>query len=367
LNEKDAKVLLKKYRAGTLTEEERIILESWYLELAASKESPKITQEDLQRDLKNISKGLPGFKKAEPSLSPYVRSLLIAASVLLFISISIVFYLNREGPPLITQKVTNGYLNEIAPGGNKAVLTLADNSQVLLDSNSSTLSYKLNGEKNSSNVTVQYNTISTPKGGEFKLELSDGTMVWLNAMSSIRFPTSFIGDSRKVEVVGEAYFEVAKNAEMPFFVKSDKQIIEVLGTHFNINAYHDEQSVKTTLLEGSVKVYTHDKSASKFLKPGQQSEIFENENLFNVSNIDTETAVAWKNGYFRFVDEDLKSIMGKLSRWYNVDIEYQNVDPKLKFGGVISRSRNLSQVLKLLELTGNVKFKVDERRIIVMP
>jgi len=203
-------------------------------------------------------------------------------------------------------------------------------------------------------------------GGEYQVVLADGTKVWLNALSSIRFPTSFKGSERKVEITGEAYFEVAKNARMPFRVIGGSQTVEVLGTHFNINAYPDESAVATTLLEGSVKVAMHDGQA-KVLKPGEQALIFKENNSFRVKEVDAEDAVAWKNGYFQFNDDDLKTIMNQLSRWYNVEIVYQQANLDQKFGGTISRSKNLSQVLRILELTGNVRFRVEGRRITVMP
>jgi transmembrane sensor len=212
-----------------------------------------------------------------------------------------------------------------------------------------------------------YNTIETPKGGQYRIDLPDGTMVWLNAGSSLRYPNRFAGQERKVALTGEAYFEVAKNKQMPFRVVSGKQVVEVLGTHFNINAYTDEASVKTTLLEGSVNVLLQETHQSELLNPGQQAVVKYNGSSIVVQPVKVEEAVAWKNGYFMFVDADLESIMRQLARWYDVEVAYEGNLGSLKFGGMVSRSKSIAQTLRILELTGNVRFKVAGRRVTVMP
>lgn len=212
-----------------------------------------------------------------------------------------------------------------------------------------------------------YNTIETPKGGQYQVDLPDGTKVWLNAGSLLRYPTNFTGKIRSVELTGEAYFEVAKNAHKPFKVLSKNQVVEVLGTHFNISSYTDDISVKTTLLEGSVKVLSSKVNQTKLLKPGQQSDINYTNNAFFIKSVNTDEVIAWKNGYFLFSDEDLKSIMARFARWYNVDVEYQGDVDNLRFGGMVSRSKDLTQALKVVEQAGNVKFKIEGRRVIVMP
>jgi len=313
----------------------------------------------------------------------------VAASVALFLVVSslLALYLRHNNSSLLAK---NNALpvskHTVAPGGNKALLTLANGSKITLDDAATgqlakqsgvTITKAANGKliytienapSNSTGLAQQaYNTIETPRGGQYQVNLPDGSKVWLNAGSSLRFPTNFTGNLRSVELTGEAYFEVAKNAQKPFRVLSNSQVVEVLGTHFNISSYIDDSSVKTTLLEGSVKVLSTKSNQSKLLKPGQQSNINYSDNSIDVQTVDTEEVVAWKNGYFLFVDEDLKSIMSKLARWYNVDVEYTGNVDNLRFGGMVSRSRDLAQALKIIEQTGNVKTKIEGRRVTIMP
>ena len=214
------------------------------------------------------------------------------------------------------------------------------------------------------------NTISTPRGGQYQVDLPDGTRVWLNAMSSLTFPTTFKGNRRLVRLKGEGYFEVAKLEKMPFMVVADKQTVLVYGTHFNVNSYADEGSTKTTLLEGSVDVSSVDQQQAPKaifriarLKPGQQAE-FSNGSL-KVQPADVEEAVAWKNGKFKFSNENIESLMRKVARWYDVDVEYKGKISKEGFGGQVSRSRNVSEILEVLQLTRLVHFEIEGRRIIV--
>jgi len=192
--------------------------------------------------------------------------------------------------------------------------------------------------------------------------LSDGSKVWINSASSLRYPTAFTGNERKVELTGEAYFEVAHNPAKPFRVASRNQTVEVLGTHFNINAYDDEPAIKTTLLEGKVKV-TAANNEVRFLQPGQQSAL--STGAFTVSAVETDEAVAWKNGQFMFENDNIQYIMRTLSRWYDVDVEYSGAIPDDTFGGGTSRFKNVSEVLNVLQLTGKVHFKIEGRKIIV--
>jgi ferric-dicitrate binding protein FerR (iron transport regulator) len=206
-----------------------------------------------------------------------------------------------------------------------------------------------------------YNTLTTPRGGMYRLVLSDGTLAILNAASSILYPTVFTGKERSVTVRGEVYFEVKHNAAMPFKVKSGSQTIEVLGTHFNVNAYDEVNHIKTTLLQGAVRVTSG--SVSKYLVPGEQSDFSHNE--IKVLKIDAEDAIAWKNGFFTFEDESLENIMRNISRWYDVEVSYQDVDRSMPFGGGVSRFEDVSKVLEKLELTGKIHFKIEGRRILV--
>lgn len=301
-----------------------------------------------------------------------------AAVIICMFSIGAYFLLKQDSQKLIsnTENIKKDK-NDVAPGENKAVLTLADGSSIILDStrngmlttqgNSKIL--KLNGMisyntlKNKTSE-VLYNTISTPRGGQYQLILTDGTKVWLNAASSLRYPSGFVGKDRKVELTGEAYFEVAKNAAMPFKVKLNGMEVEVLGTHFNINSYEDESAIRTTLLEGSIKINKH--GSSSLLKPGQQAQLNKKGEIKIINDADVEEAIAWKEGKFQFDKADIHAVMRQIARWYDVNVEYQG-SVSSHFGGTISRDVNLSQVLKMLHLTGEVKFQVNGNNVVVMP
>jgi hypothetical protein len=266
---------------------------------------------------------------------------------------------------------------KILPGGNHAILTMADGSKIVLDSvqngniqsggatiskQGGVLVYDGSSPAKSATAAVAYNTLTTPRGGQYKLILADGSKVWLNASSSLHFPTAFTGKERNVELTGEAYFEVAKNKEKPFRVNVNGMQVEVLGTHFNVNAYADENSIKTSLLEGSVKIKRGD--VSGLLKPGQQGILESNNNDLRIKEVNMDEVIAWKNGLFQFNGAGIKTIMLEISRWYNVEIVYSGKVPQRSFVGKISRDAALPDVLKILELS-NVKFNVIGRKIIV--
>lgn len=267
---------------------------------------------------------------------------------------------------------------DIVPGGTKAVLTLATGQKIILDSaknglivnQGNTKVIKLaNGElayrsSNADSLAITNNTMTTPRGGRYDLILSDGTKVFLNAASSITYPTRFNGNKRTVSITGEAYFEVAKNPEMPFTVVANGTETQVLGTHFNIMAYDDESFIKTTLLEGAVKFKKAHSEVT--LKPGQQAVTPQISDHITVQNANIEETMAWKNGYFIFQDEDIHSIMRKVARWYDVEIIYEPNLKNLSYGGSVSRYKNISDLLKALQSTGTIHFKIDERRVIVM-
>ncbi|WP_316837778.1 FecR family protein [Pedobacter nutrimenti] len=269
-------------------------------------------------------------------------------------------------------------LADIKPGGNYAVLTLSNGKNIVLTDakngnlakESKTLVRKTddgqiiysNGADDSS-LPVVYNTLTIPQGGQYTITLSDGTHVIMNSASTLKYPVSFSKSERVVELNGEAYFEVSHDKSKPFKVITHQQVVEVLGTHFNINSYGDDNTVKTVLEEGSVKVYT--KSGTKMLKPGQQSVL--KENHLDVGEADLEEALAWKNGYFRFNNESIKTIMPRLARWYNIEITFDGNVSDIGFYGTISRSKNISEVLKMLETTKSVHFKIQGRRITVTP
>ncbi|NLR81358.1 FecR family protein [Chitinophaga eiseniae] len=264
---------------------------------------------------------------------------------------------------------------DVQPGRSGAVLTLANGKQIALDSagngminqDEDTKILKQDGELSyareaASGQHPAYNSLSTPRGRQFQVKLADGTKVWLNAESSIRYPTFFEGNERIVEVTGEAYFEVAANAKMPFKVKLGQMAVDVLGTHFNINGYEDENGVKTTLFEGRVKVTKP--GASVLLKPGQQAKTKSEENISIADDIDLEQVAAWREGNFHFDNSDLHSIMRQLARWYDIDVQYEANVPT-HFGGNISRNVTLSKVLEMLQATGTVNFEIKDRTVIV--
>lgn len=266
--------------------------------------------------------------------------------------------------------------NDIAPGQKGAILTLATGQTILLDStvNGSVAQQgnvsviKKNGElvynTEGKSSEIVYNTMTTPVGRQFNLVLADGSKVWLNAASSITFPTAFVGKERKVIITGEAYFEIAHNASMPFLVESGKNTVRVLGTHFNVNAYDDESVVSVTLLEGSVNLTNE--NSSKLIKPGQQAQINKDEKISLIRDVDVDNVVAWKNGRISFQGADIGTVMRQMSRWYDVDIEYNNKLDDIFYANM-ARSTMLSDVLKALELTKNVHFKMQGRKVIVVP
>ncbi len=314
-----------------------------------------------------------------------------AASVILLLGTGTFLFIrnqSRKQPGLEQTAPISG----ISPGGNKAVLTLGDGSTIVLDHaangalaqqgnvsiikvDSGRLAY--NSSRNSKGQPVTYNTISTPRGGQYQVVLSDGTKVWLNTASSIKFPTAFSEKERRVEIEGEAYFEVQHNATRPFLVTAGGMNIQVLGTSFNINAYPDEGSLRTTLIDGSVRVATRQtaNTAGKMaiLKPGQQA-ILSRDPLAGRSgegftiddNADLEEATAWKNGYFYFKHADIPTVMRQIARWYDLSIEYQGAIPDMKFGGDIPRNASAAEVWKILEKS-RLKFSVEGKKIIVKP
>jgi ferric-dicitrate binding protein FerR (iron transport regulator) len=223
------------------------------------------------------------------------------------------------------------------------------------------------GPNKKGNPETIYNTISTPRGGQYQLVLPDDTKVWLNATSALKFPVAFTGNNRTVELTGEAYFEVAKNPARPFIVKVKEVEVKVLGTHFNVMAYSEEDAIKTTLLEGSVKVSTQQpgKEGSAMLKPGEQVSVSQSSKLSQPIPVQTEEVVSWKNGKFHFNNADIKVIMRQIARWYDVEVEYQNISAQTQLGGIVSRKENLRQLLDYFEIAGKVHFTVEGRKIIV--
>lgn len=295
------------------------------------------------------------------------KRLLIAAGVfgLLLCGIWLMLSQHQDKHSQIAVEVPT---HDVAPGSNKAILTLANGKQIILDNAQGKIMQRgnlkvtnLDGKldyEGRCNI-VEYHTLSTPRGGQYKLVLPDGSDVWLNAASSITFPTAFTGKERDVTVTGEVYFEVAHNAKKPFHVKVNAMNIEVLGTHFNINSYTDESYIKTTLLEGSVKISRND-GETVLLEPSQQAQVNQlTDEPITITTPDINQVMAWKNGRFFYTNTDLKTIMRQVMRWYDVDVKYKGNIPVRYFTADISRDNNLSAILKVLELS-NIHFRIEE-------
>lgn len=380
----DEQALLKKYREGKCTEEELCYIEAWYADWQM-KDRAVLSEADLNKAEAAMREAVMlrvGAKRY--TLRPWKAVAAIAAMVL-----GIWFYTSRH---LEGSKATRDlYVNDIAPGSNRATLTLPNGKVIslsevktglVIDKNSLTYNDGTivnnsplpdaenvqNGEGNSMMLTA-----STPKGGTYQVVLPDGTQVWLNADSKISFPVRFSGGIRKILLKGEAYFKVSKDKAMPFIVQTDQQEVTVLGTQFNINSYADEGSVKTTLLEGSVKISSllakpgvHKDQGSKTLKPGQQAVLTRGQ--FNITTTNPDEAIAWKEGYFRFYEVDLQTFMNTIARWYDIEVDYEGgIDQfkELAFGGSVSRSKNISEVLKILAQTGKVHYKITGKKVTI--
>lgn len=362
--------LASKWLDKTITDEEAIEFADWYnrdqdfvLEIPASFSDNEANHK--RRMFNHIQQHI---QKKKPFLIRYYIA--VAAVLLLSLSCGLLFFRYQQKGP---QPLPNLAGNDILPGSNKAFLTLSDGTKISLSdlSNEKLIEQagvKISKGKDASLIytvmpapgtKLAYNTISTPRAGQYQVNLPDGTKVWLNAASSLRFPTNFTASrERRVELVGEAYFEVAKDAVKVFKVSSAQQEVAVYGTHFNISSYPDEQDSRTTLIEGSVSVN------GKRLLPEQQS-IVTAESL-KIVPADIETVMAWKMGYFRFDEESLGNIMKKVSRWYDVEVDFE--DPKvqsLEFGGIVSRSEKLSKVLRMLELSTAMSFKLEGNKVII--
>lgn len=311
----------------------------------------------------------------------------IAASVAILVACTCISYYFLQKPGSFSQSKVAVQNNKshtmIKPGGNNAILTLSNGQQFNLNS---VAVGKITRQQNVSVAKTQdgqiifkydssvksnsrfrlpattLNSISTPRGGKYQVDLPDGTHVWLNAASSLSFPTVFSGKTRTVKLDGEAYFEVAKNPNFPFVVESGNQKVKVLGTHFNISAYSDEQVCKTTLLEGKVEVSSG--NSKVIIKPGQQTQL--SGSGIRVAEVDANEAIDWKNGFIELDHEDIYEIMKKISRWYDVEVIYKGNISNIRFGGSVSRSADISKILAVLEATGAVHFKIEKRRIIVM-
>lgn len=327
----------------------------------------------------------PAANQQEPRAArPMWLFRLAAASVVLFLVYGGYRWVNRRKAVPQVAVMHSVYGDDAPAGGNRASLTLADGRTYDLNTiternllvQPGTTIDKSKGEviygKNSINDgAVAYNVLKTPLGGQYKIVLPDGSRAWLNAGSSLKYPTTFKGNRRDVEMTGEVYFEIEPDKSRPFLVRvADKNRngkdmeITVLGTHFNISSYGDEPTMQTTLLEGSVRVKKDE--VTKVLTPGQQARVIAGEPVHDIAvkTVDTESVVAWKEGRFEF-NGNIREIMRQISRWYDVDVKYEGNVERKSFAGTISRKNNVSEVLKMLEMTGGIQFRIDDRKITV--
>lgn len=369
MQKEEIQQLIIRCQAGKCTEEEIAFLEGWYDQW--NMEAPLgLSDLELGTDLLVIKQNVLSPKTKKIQLWHRMAG---AAAAILVVTFGTWLYLSYRTALDKSDLVTAGA--DIAPGKNIATLTLANGKTITLSDakhgviiDGSKLTYNdgtplaasypgKEGSTEQGEGDIQ--TITTPRGGTYQIILSDGTKVWLNAASSLSYtPGLNKKGERKVKLEGEGYFEVSKDKKHPFIVESRKQNVEVLGTHFNISTYADDGTVKTTLLEGSVKVN------EAVLSPNQQSLLTGNK--IKVIEVDAENEIAWKNGEFIFNDEPLGSIMKKVARWYNVEVEYEDPDiHKKQFAGTITRFGNVAHLLKKLSLTEDVHFKIEGRRIIV--
>ena len=371
VNDERMYILACKWRDGSITEEEKTEYTNWF---NREDGEPLQIPSAFAKDTEGIKSRLWNNIR-EKTINPpqqkihfiYQYKWVVAASILVFfIAASTWIFFRHSAKPAVSIATTTDFR---APQKNKAMITLSNGKTVYLDevNNGAELAQDgdiqivkgANGQviyKGRAAQSVTYNTINNPRGSQVvDLILNDGTHVWLNSESSLRYPVAFTGKERVVEITGEAYFEIKHNSSMLFKVIANGETIEDVGTNFNVNAYPEEKAVKTTLLEGAVKI------KSTVLKPGEQ---YENE---KIKNVDTDEIMAWKEGLFQFSERtDIHIIMEQIARWYNVQIEYKG-EVKQHFWGSISRNAQASQVLKMLEATGGVHFKLEENKIVVMP
>jgi ferric-dicitrate binding protein FerR (iron transport regulator) len=403
MNAQKIRYLLSQQRAGLLSEEEEQDLTSLLQDPAYE----ELIQEELIRSLQENQPApaplLSGNPQGHPDWQPVLQRILSvdktvrhqgrlfsfpilkwSAAAVLILALAgggILFLTRNKKDPKSLAIIPAHPAANIVPGSNQAVLTLANGQQIILNNaqngvlskqgniqviklDSGKLAYTTtSNDKPSPANEVTYNIISTPRGGQYQITLPDETKVWLNAESSLRFPTSFTDKERNVQLTGEAYFEVAQNKDKPFVVKANQTETRVLGTHFNIMAYGDENAVRTTLLEGSVQMGQG--MQSSLLHPGEEGVFDIRGGDIRTRAVNTRAAIAWKEGYYYFDRTPVQSVMRQIARWYNVDIVYQGAIPRDEIVGKIPRTAYVSEVLHIMELIG-IRFKIEDRKIIVL-
>jgi transmembrane sensor len=370
--------ILSKYNNGKANLEEKRFLETFYnlfeseedLVTAANEQD----YEHVKDSIKNVIDNQITHRKKRGIIKFKPTWLNAAAAVVTLFLMSYGTYLLLKTDKVWNTELSRNNYKHIIPGGNKAVLTLADGTQLILDDSAKgevarqagvVITKAADGRiiyhtiASNSSAQPLLNTITTPKGGQYQVVLPDSSIVWLNSASSITYPTAFSGRERLVSLQGEAYFEIAKNKKLPFRVKSGLQTVEVLGTHFNVNAYNDEPEMETTLLEGSVKLSSPLSVA--LIVPGEQGVVEESGQIIK-RMVDTDSEIAWKKGLFSFKGQDIYAIMRQISRWYNIDVTYDKGLPPEKYYGEIERSSRLENVFKILELN-NVVFSLQGKTV----
>jgi transmembrane sensor len=370
--------LLQRYKDNTATNAEKEELTAWYRQKAYQDAVFPEYEAEVEASMRERLN-----RQIKPVERTYRTAWLAAASVLLVMAVGLgVFYFTRIPTAATVAGTTNA---DVQPGGNKAILTLADGSKIVLEdvpngpiasdgnfeiskTGSGQLVYTIKSAGNATEATDKTHLLEIPRGGQYQVAVPDGTRIWLNTSSTLSLPLSFMtGERRKVELEGEAYFEVAHDPRRGFTVATELSMVNVLGTHFNVRAYADEHDTRTSLVEGKVVVGAGNQLAT--LQPGQEARVKSGFNLgekVTVTAFDTEEAIAWKNGYFHFNDARLEDIMRSISRWYNVEVVFQ--DNALKdetFGAVTTRTTAISVLLHTMEQTGNAKFQLENRTITI--
>ncbi|MBD1425492.1 FecR family protein [Sphingobacterium arenae] len=359
---KKTRILLKRYLEGNCTEEEKALVEDWYLSIhhdVNEREGKKI-----QGNLHELQNRLFEIPKRKESFQIYAR--VIAAILCVTLTISLVIWNKNAAVENVSSTDISAH-QDVMPGTNRATLSFDNKEQIELNeekggliNDDGIITYH-DGTSLKKIKQIQMAMLSTPIAGQYQITLPDGSKAWLNALSSIRYPTAFIGKKRQVEITGEVYLEVAHDSKKPFVVHTNQQRIEVLGTSFNINAYADDGQTLTTLTEGYVRIY-HEKFGNQIeLKPGQQAVVTDNKAI-TIKNVDTEEISSWKDGMYIVNDEPLKHYARKIERWYDVEV---NMEPygERRLSAIIPRNAKLSEVLAAIELKTGVKFMIKERRV----
>lgn len=354
--------MISRYNAGKATEAEQAFVDAYYDHLGKTNQD---LDDDLGLQMKNrVMAHVNGGHTSVHRIFPIYR--LVAAACLLAVVGFGVYFMLKPSPVKSYAVVMK---NDIKPGGNQAVLTLSNGQKIVLGNQQGQIASQgqtkidlsANGQINYSNTgnTTEslYNTLTVPIGNHRDITLADGTQVSLDAGSSLTFPVTFNGAERRVTLTGQGFFKVKHNAAQPFMVKVNELTVRDIGTEFNINAYNDERDVKTTLFEGSVKVN------EQLLNPGQQA-VAVNNNI-SVKQADLETVGAWRNNDFVFRNQTLRATMRQIARWYNVNVVYDHAPEDLRIHAAISRNRNISAVLQLIQSTGEVKFEIDGNTVFV--